>query len=82
MCIYLPKYRFSSNIKEPAMATSTSIRGLKAEVYSGPLIPTHHAMTITIIPEATIPCKNTKLNSPCYKLTYQIMLTNNYEKIN
>lgn len=41
------------------MATSTSKRGLKTDAYIGPLILTHHAITTTIIPEQTIPCKNT-----------------------
>ncbi|WVY95267.1 hypothetical protein V8G54_034355 [Vigna mungo] len=53
--ITLPTYSFSSNIKEPATATSTSSRGLKTDANNGPLILTHHAITTTIIPEATIP---------------------------
>lgn len=53
---YLPKYSFSANVKEAAITTSTSIRGLKTETNSGSLFSIHHAMAITIAPEATIPC--------------------------
>lgn len=45
------------------MATSTTIRGLKTETNSGPLMLTHHAITATITPETTIPYKN---NEYCF----------------
>lgn len=52
----LPKWSFSSKIKELSMATTTSINGLKMDAKRGPLVRTHHDISVTIKPEATIPC--------------------------
>lgn len=38
------------------MATTTSINGLKMDANRGPLVRTHHDISVTIKPEATIPC--------------------------
>jgi len=53
------------------MATSTRQRGLKTDAYNGPLILTHHAITTTMIPEDTIPCKNTTNSRQLRVLFYQ-----------
>lgn len=61
---------------EPAMATSTSMTGLKTEAYSGPLIPTHHAITTTINPDATIPCNATTPIKVTLILQINMLITN------
>lgn len=53
--IYLPRCSFSFKTKDPAIATRTNMRGLNTETKSGPLMCTHHAISVTISPEATIP---------------------------
>lgn len=53
--MYLPKYNFSSNIKEATIVTNKSIKGLKTDANNGPLIFMHQDVTITTNPDATIP---------------------------
>lgn len=53
--MYLPKCNFSLRSKEPAIATSTSNRGLKIDTNSGPLIRTQHMEHTIISPEPIIP---------------------------
>lgn len=53
--MYLPRCNFSSNRRDPAMATTTSMRGLNTDTNSGPRIRTHVMMKVTINPEAKVP---------------------------
>lgn len=69
---YLPKYNFSSNIKEATIVTNNNIKGLKTDANKGPLIFMHHEVTITTNPEATTPYN--------IKIKHQINIINSYMK--
>jgi len=56
---------YSFNRSDEMKATSTSNRGLKADTYKGPFMPTHHANRTKQSPEANIPYERkleTKIN--------------------
>lgn len=61
--VYLPTVMYSFNTNDEMKATRTSIRGLKADTYKGPFMPTHQANKTKHTPEANIPYKwKTKIN--------------------
>jgi len=59
---YLPRYSFSANSNDPAMATNTSMRGLKIATNNGPLMAKHHEISIPIKPEPTTPYIHNQLS--------------------
>lgn len=60
-CKYLPTRKFSSSTNGPAIATITTIKGLKADTNKGPLMRTDHATSVNITPVANTPCTYVKL---------------------